>query len=410
MKKYKLVNNENEEISFNIPLSNVIEDRRGDKPGALHISDTNTIFQFASQAEDDFDNHKYTVNASQDFKYSNGDTTHINTLLKHKGQTFLCSPQFGREETTETMPNMYSEDWIAISDIQHGKFIGRDTNPTELGDYNRINNGNAIEKLFDTLISYNFYDYFNDGDWYALTTLNGHVYTMRLNYNEWVNKNGKKCMSVDAISDEVIPIIRYKVSEILEKTDTKSLTSLERASNLSVFGRIFDSLQEYRTTNLTGLHSFGLAGPYIKWRYYHGYDRTLPLEKGGVYTTDSKQGYYLDQVDSVYKKNMYEVPNIWLPNEKEVFGVTYNCVCPEVEAAFKQYKTLDTAFKRVKTLNGKPVPWMTLSMHKSTPHPIIVDSNGNELSYEYWAQHGGFDEYIYLPLCVTLLTIWNDNN
>lgn len=107
---------------------------------------------------------------------------------------------------------------------------------------------------------------------------------------------------------------------------------------------------------------------------------------------------------------MYEVPNIWLPNEKEVFGVTYNCVCPEVEATFKQYKTLDTAFKRVKTLNGKPVPWMTLSMHKSTPHPIIVDANGNELSYEYWAQHGGFDEYIYLPLCVTLVTIWNDNN
>lgn len=409
MKKYKLVNNENEEISFNIPLSNVIEDRRGDKPGALHMSDTNRIFQFASQAEDDFDNHKYTVNASQDFKYSDGDTTHINTLLKHKGQTFLCSPQLGRGETTETMPNMYSEDWVAISDTQHGKFIGRDADPAELGDYNRINNGDAIEKLFDTLVSHNFYDYFNDGDWYTLTTLNGHVYTMRLNYNEWVNKNGKKCMSVDAISDEVIPIIRYRVSEILEKADTESLTSLERASNLSIFGRIFDSLQTYRTTNLTGLHSFGLAGPYIKWRYYHGYDRALPLEKGGVYTTNSEQGYYLDMVDSVYKKNMYEVPNIWLPNEKEVFGVTYNCVCPEVEATFKQYKTLDTAFKRVKTLNGKPVPWMTLSMHKSTPHPIIVDDNGNELSYEYWAQHDGFDKYIYLPLCVTLLTIWNDN-
>lgn len=302
MRKYNLVNNENEEISFNIPLSNVVENRIGDIAGTIHISDTNRIFQLSSQVEDDFDNYKYTVNASQDFKYSDGETTQINTLTKHKGQTFLCSPQFGREETTETMPNMYSEDWVAISDIQHGKFIGRDANPTELGDYNRINNGNAIEKLFDTLVSHNFYDYFNDGDWYALTTLNNHVYTMRLNYNEWVNKNGKKCMSVDAISDEVIPIIRYKVNEILEKTDTKSLTSLEIASNLSVFGRIFDSLQEYRTTNLTGLHSFGLTGPYIKWRYYHGYDRTLPVEKGGVYTTDPKQDYYLDQVDSVYKK------------------------------------------------------------------------------------------------------------
>ena len=166
MKKYKLVNNENEEVSFNIPLSNVIENHSGDKVGAIHLSTVDTVLQKLSQSEDDADNHKYTINASQDFKYSDGDTTRINTLLKHKGQTFLCSPQLGREETTETMPNMYSEDWVAISDIQHGKFIGRDADPAELGDYNRINNGNAIEKLFDTLISYNFYDYFNDGDWY----------------------------------------------------------------------------------------------------------------------------------------------------------------------------------------------------------------------------------------------------
>ena len=405
MRKYKLVNNENEEISFNIPLSNVIENRSGDRQGMMHISEVNTIFQLASQVEDDYENHKYTINCTQDFKYSDGETNEINRLVKHKGQTFLCSPQFGREDTTDTMPNMYSENWVAISDIQYGKFIGRDMHPTELGDYNRINNGNAIDNLLGALSSYNFYDYFNDGDWYALTTTNDHVYTMRINYNEWTDGQGRTFMSVDAISDEVIPVARYKVSEFLEKNNTSTKESFSRVSTESVFGRVFDTLKTYRSNNLTGLKSFGLTSPYVKRRNYHGYDRSLFLEKGGTYSVPESSNYYLDDLDSQYKKPMYEIPNIWLPNEKEVFGVSYNCVCPPVEASFKQYKTLDTAFKRVKTLNGEPVPWMTLSMHKSTPHPLIVDTNGNELSYEYWMNHGGFDEYVYLPLCVTLLTV-----
>lgn len=405
MKKYKLVNSENEEISFNIPLSNVIENRSGDKQGAMHISDVNTIFQLASQVEDDFYNNKYTINCTQDLKYSDGETNEINRLVKHKDQTFLCSPQFGREDTTNTMPNMYSENWVAISDTQYGKFIGRDMNPAELGDYNRINNGNAIDNLLGALSSYNFYDYFNDGDWYVLRTTNDHLYTMRINYNEWTDGQGRTFMSVDAISDEVIPIIRYKISEFLETDNTKVLSSFNRVSTESVFGRVFDSLKTYRSTNLTGLKSFGLTSPYVKWRNYHGYDRSLFLDKGGTYSVPESSNYYLDDTDSLVKKPMYELPNIWLPNEKEVFGVSYNCLCPPVEASFKQYKTLDTAFKRVKTLNGKPVPWMTLSMHKNTPHPLIVDSNGNELSYEYWSQHGGFSEDIYLPLCVTLLTV-----
>ena len=405
MRKYKLVNNEKEEISFNIPLSNVIENRRGDKEGTIHISDVNKILQLGNQCEDNFDNNKYTINSSQDFKYSEGDTTRLNTLLKHKGQTFLCSPQFGREDTTETMPNMYSEDWVAVSDIQHGNFIGRDSPPAELGDYNRINNGNALEHLLAAMTLYNFYDYFNDGDWYALTTLDGHVYTMRLNYNEWTDSQNRTYMSIDAISDEVIPNISYKVSEILENNDTKSLSSLNRVSNVSVFGRVFDDLNSYRTINLTGLKSFGITPPYVKWRNYHGYDRYNPTEKRRGYNISNTETYYLDELDSIYRKSMYEVPNIWLPNEKEVFGVSYNCLCPQIEASFRQYKTLDTAFKRVKTLNGKPVSWMTMSMYGIRQQPIVVDANGNEVSYEYWGEHGGFDEYVYLPLCVTLLTV-----
>ena len=46
-------------------------------------------------------------------------------------------------------------------------------------------------------------------------------------------------MSVDAISDEVIPTIRYKVNEVIEKESTQGLESFTRASNLSVFGRVF---------------------------------------------------------------------------------------------------------------------------------------------------------------------------
>lgn len=408
MRKYKLVNNENEEISFNIPLSNVIENRSGDKEGAIHISDANRIFQLGNQCEDDFDNNKYTINSSQDFKYSDGETTQLNTLVKHKGQTFLCAPQFGRADTTETMPNMYSMDWVAVSDVQHGKFIGRDAE--DLGDYNRINNSNAIDNLVGALTSYNFYDYFNDGDWYALTTLNDHIYTMRINYNEWTDSQGRTYMSVDAISDEVIPTIRYKVNGVIEKESTQELESFTRASNLSVFGRVFDSLLTYKDRNLTGLKfkSSGLIQPYVKWRNYHGYDRDSHIKKGGCYTVNNTDTYYLDELDSQYKKNMYEVPNIWLPNEKEVFGVSYNCICPPVEASFRQYKTLDTAFKRVKTLNGKPVPWMTMSMYKNRLRPVVVDTNGNEVSYEYWDSHGGFNEFVYLPLCVTLITIQKD--
>ena len=303
---------------------------------------------------------------------------------------------------------MYSMDWVAVSDVQHGKFIGRDA--ADLGDYNRINNSNAIDNLVGALTSYNFYDYFNDGDWYALTTLNDHIYTMRINYNEWTDSQGRTYMSVDAISDEVIPTIRYKVNEVIEKESTQGLESFTRASNLSVFGRVFDSLLTYKDQNLTGLKfkSSGLIQPYVKWRNYHGYDRIYSIKKGGYYTVNNTDTYYLDELDSQYKKSMYEVPNIWLPNEKEVFGVSYNCICPPVEASFRQYKTLDTAFKRVKTLNGTPVPWMTMSMYKNRLRPVVVDTNGNEVSYEYWDSHGGFNEFVYLPLCVTLITIQKD--
>lgn len=405
MRKYKLVDKRNEEITFKTLLSSVRKNTSLDNINSFHINDISDILNTTSSIVDNAYNGLYTIRNENEKKYSNGDSYNRGVIVRYKGQLFVANPHNQEDLSTDTIPSMYSQNWIALSDNQCEKLVGWDKSQDEMGNHNLINFGNILEKLPTILRNGQFYDYFNDGDYYILNTSNDHMYTMRLNYNEWTDNQDVTYISVDAISDEVIPGIRYNLSESFEGENTIHLSSLYGVGLRTVFNKVFNSLKEYRDNNLQNRISWGIQAPYTKWRNYYGYYRSLPIEKGGIYNSSLSNQYYLNTLDDITKERINEVPNIWLPIEKEVFGVTYNSCCPTVEASFKQYKTLDTAFKRVKTLNGQPVPWMTMSIYNNNIRPIIVDVFGNEVNYAVYDQSGGFNESVYVPLCVTLLTV-----
>lgn len=405
MRKYKLVDKRNEEITFKTLLSSVRKNTSLDNINSFHINDISDILNTTSSIVDNAYNGLYTIRNENEKKYSNGDSYNRGVIVRYKGQLFMANPHNQEDLSTDTIPSMYSQNWIALSDNQCEKLVGWDKSQDEMGNHNLINFGNILEKLPTILRNGQFYDYFNDGDYYILNTSNGHTYTMRLNYNEWIDNQGVTYMSVDAISDEVIPNIQFNLSKIFEGENTKSLSSLYGVGITTVFDTVFDELKKYRDSNLQNRISYGIQSPYIKWRNYYGYYRQLPVEKGGKYNSSLSNQYYLNTLDDITKQRINEIPNIWLPIEQEVFGITYNSCAPTVEASFKQYTTLDTAFKRCKTLNGLPVPWMTVSMYKNDVRPIIVDVFGNEVNYAVYDQSGGFNESVYVPLCVTLLTV-----
>lgn len=405
MRKYKLVGKTNEEITFKTLLSSVRKNTSLDNINSFHINDIGDILNTTSSLVDNAYNGIYTIRNETEQKYSDGERYNRGDIVRYKGQLFMANPHNPEDLSTDTIPSMYSQNWIAISDNQCEKLVGWDKSQDELGNQNLINFGNILNELPNILRNGRFYDYFNDGDFYILTTKTGHVYTMRLNYNEWIDDQGVTYVSVDAISDEVIPDIRFNLSESFEGENTIHLNSLYGVGSRTIFNKLFNSLIEYRNNNLQDRISWGIQAPYIKWRNYYGYYRKLPIEKGGVYNSSYSNQYYLNTLDDITKERINEVPNIWLPIENEVFGVTYNSCCPSVEASFRQYTTLNTAFKRCKTLNGVPVPWMTMSIYKDTIRPILVDVFGNEINYAVYDQSGGFTDYVYLPLCVTLLTI-----
>lgn len=404
MRKYKLINKSNEEISLKTLLSNVENDTSLNTINRFHIHDISSIYDKASSFADNADNGAYTINNEYSQEYADSARYKRGSIVRYKGQLFMARPYNPEDITTDTIPSMYSQNWVALSDNQNGKLVGWDKSKHELGDYNIINFGNILNKLPLILSRNQFYDFFNDGDYYILTDASGNQYTMRISYNEWFDNIGNVWMSVDAISDEVIPTISYNTNQIFESSISADREYLYGVGLTTIFARVFDDLSNYRNKNLTDRLSFGQS-PYTKSRNYNGFYRRFPLKKGGSYGTSEERGYYLNQNDDVTKKRINEVPNIWLPLEKEVFGVTYNTVSPASEASFKQYKTLNTAFKRVKTLNKKPVCWMTMSIYNNTLKPIIVDVFGNEVNYDSYNIYGGFNEPIYLPLCVTLLTL-----
>jgi hypothetical protein len=405
MRKYKLVDKTNEEITFKTLLSSVRKNISLNNINNFHINDVNEILNTSSSLSDNADNGVYTIRSENEQKYTDGSRYNRGDMVRYHGQLFMANPNNPEDLTTDTIPSMYSQNWIALSDNQCEKLVWWDKSPEELDNHNLINFGNILNNLPTILRKGQFYDYFNDGDYYILNTSNGHTYTMRLNYNEWIDNQGITYASVDAISDEVIPNIQFNVPKIFEGENTKYLSSLYGVGLTTVFNTVFEELKKYRDINLQNRISWGIESPYIKWRNYYGYYRQLPIEKGGTYNSSLSNQYYLHSLDDITKKRINEVPNIWLPIEQEVFGLTYNSCAPSVEASFKQYTTLNTAFKRCKTLNGLPVPWMTMSVYKNDVRPIIVDVFGNEVNYALYDQNGGFNESIYVPLCVTLLTV-----
>ena len=103
-------------------------------------------------------------------------------------------------------------------------------------------------------------------------------------------------------------------------------------------------------------------------------------------------------------KPMYKIPHkLWIPTEREVFGTSYGAINPSAESGSKQFASLNTSHKRVKTLNGVPKPWATYTIHKNTKYPVIVNTDGTQLPLELYAANNiSYNEDIYVPMCFTL--------
>ena len=205
---------------------------------------------------------------------------------------------------------------------------------------------------------------------------------------------------IDAISDEVIPNFSIDSPYITEGDLTEKNKSSYQMHLNTLYRRIVQETNTY-LNNLNIPQFFKTGVP--KKRNYWGVDRNFPILKDNYFSID-KMDYYMNAFDTVNNMPINTLNPIWLPTEKEVFGKTYNCLVPSLEASFQQYKTLDSAYKRVKTLGDIAVPWLTYSTYNETSLPIIVDRDGTEVCYEAYNTMGGYRDPVYVPFCITLAT------
>jgi hypothetical protein len=408
MKIYRLKNRQNEDISVRFNINNIQRSSsvyREDitmLPNDIPINDSN--FDTYVNA---FNNGHFTVNIPENIRYRLGSTIKKGTIVRFKGQPFICRPDYGNSSSIK--PNEYSPDWVAFGESYTSKCIGIDANRTDtVTNTNRSEFGNMLFKLPSLLDSGNFYKYYRDGDYFILVANNNtDMFTMRLNYREWFDKSTNQIyVSVDAISDEVIPGITFRLSSQLEADKLSYEKSLKGVSIKSLLDKVFSRVESYYTNNFTNCfvqQQFGEKKS-IKYGNYKLYVRD---NMTGPYNLSESR--YMDTTDTYTSQPANMIGHVWLPIEKEIFGRNYKSLTSYTDNSFNQYQTLDTAFKRVKylvTSDGNYVakPWMTFSIYKGTRNPVIVGKHGENIPIDTFNVSGGYNEEIYVPLCITLAT------
>ena len=132
MRKYKLVDKRNEEITFKTLLSSVRKNTSVDNINSFHINDINDILNTTSSIVDNAYNGLYTIRNENEKKYSNGDSYNRGVIVRYKGQLFVANPYNQEDLSTDTIPSMYSQNWIALSDNQCEKLVGWDKSQDEI--------------------------------------------------------------------------------------------------------------------------------------------------------------------------------------------------------------------------------------------------------------------------------------
>lgn len=407
MKSYKLKNKQREDIAVrfnidNIKHSNRYRDDITLQPNDIAINDSNFDMYVRG-----FDNGHYTVNIPENIKYKLGSTVKKGTITRLKGQPFICIPS--DTYNIKIKPNEYSPNWVALGESYAPKCIGIDTVRTPTSDKsNSTEFGNMLYKLPTILSRGEYYKYFKDGDYFLLIPKNDTtIYTMRINYREWFDKNTNKIyLSVDAISDELIPNISFRMSDSLESNQYSDEKFIKDVGIRGLVDKFFMQIQEYYNTNF--------AGCFVQTSY--GEKKSLKYGNYKLYVRDSPKSPYnlsesrfVEATDIFTGESVSVIGRVWLPLEKEVFGRNYRSLTRYTETTFKQYPTLDTPFKRVKYVvdnNGDhiPKPWMTFSIYRRTSKPVIVGKQGENIPIDTFNRIGGYQEEIYSPLCITLAT------
>lgn len=407
MKIYKLKNKQREDISVRFNIDNVKRSNmyRGDMailPNDIAINDSNFDTYIRS-----FDNGHFTISLPDNIRFKLGSTIKKGTITRYKGQPFICLPS--DKYNTKIKPNEYSPDWVALGESYAPKCIGIDASRTSTTDnVNKNEFGNMLYKLPTILSRGEYYKYFKDGDYFQLLPKdNSTIYTMRINYREWFDRNTNKVyVSVDAISDELIPGISFRMSDSLESNMYSDEKYIKNVGIRGLVDGIFHLTQEYYNDNFTGCF---VQIPYgekksIKYGNYKLYVRDTPTAPYNL-----SESRFVEATDIFMGESVSMIGRVWLPLEKEVFGRNYRSLTQYTESTFKQYPTLDTSFKRVKYLINErgehiPKPWMTFSIYKRTSKPIIVGKQGEIVPIDAFNRIGGYQEDIYTPLCITLAT------
>ena len=400
MKYHKLVNNNREDVAVKCRFSDI--EYRGRHPYSFEHLDSLSSYigdytRFLQQL---------TLKVPEDMKYKKGTKYNRSEIVIHNSQVFVVVAEAGT--TSEPFP--YSKDWIALTDSYGSKCVAiiKWTPGSVDGDlFEQDNYGNiGLVEMGDILRNGKYYDYFNDGDYMIVIDRNNYKYTMRMNFREFVDDAGSTEVSVDFISDELIPSIILHPNDTfgIENDDIKYLDEFVNSS-VEEFSTVASKLDLYLYGELP---NFLIGLLKNKYGYYAGYDRSRRVSNGGVYSHNRNHmnGFYTS--NSLGFSNHFNLEKLlWLPTATEVFGAVPfrkpDKYAFNIESGFRQLPSLDTAYKRVKTLGGKPQLWMTYTIESGTKYPCIVNEDGTRVPMGLANSNNktrGND--VYVPLCFTM--------
>lgn len=402
MKHHILVNHQNEEISFKLNASDM------EVTGDYNYMYTNYPF---GSLEDNINAYtrfrsNYRLKYSDPLEYNPNKEYFIGDVVKYNNQLFMNmirSDDIPTDRTTDKTPNMYSSEWVAITDAWGSKCVAYypyiDTGTGDIMRYKAYGSFGLLD-IENMLQLGTFYQYYNDGDYFLVEDSNHNFYKMRMNYVEVVNENGSTIRRIDCVSDELIPHLSFKINTdfgvengTYQYTDTisnKYIWEISKMGNLLVIN----------DTSLVSNMLLGCIKP--KSGYYRKYSRSQRLDRGGSYINNISSNSDYEPTRKLSDTSNYNVI-FWLPTEKEAFGISYGIIDGYIESDFQQLKSLNTAYKRVKTINGVPKPWATYTMYKNTKYPCIVSEDGTMVPMDLVNSNGSsYDKDIYMPLCFSI--------
>lgn len=416
MKNINYLKNKNrEDISVRTTVENIIVPNGIHKYGGNTKTELDDINSFLDNKMDNINNKVIYFPTTETIEFNQGTVYPTGTIVRYNGQIFMAY-KTGGDEISTSIPHELSDEWIALSDSNGNKCVAIDDGNSDITE-SISKYGHSIRNIFDILVQGKYHNYFKDGDYIKLSN-NDINFTMRMNYREWQQTDGSLYRGVDLISDELIPDITLNISNRTGHCETNSMAN-EDVINQTPFyelmdiARLIEKFNESRFSQNI-VNSFSAAGNKKK-AFYYGYRRRLSTSfkdilKRDVYQVDRDSQGRSSDVSYTSGHNLYDGPHVWLPTEKEVFGqnlsANLSIQSNLIESTFKQYETLNTAYKRVKTLNGVPKPWATFSIHPGTLHPVIVSANGTQVPlYLMESNNMPFTQPVYVPLCLTLIFI-----